>query len=655
MNRITASICGMTALLILGTGTVEAEDTRLPVTRAKEGFPLAEARNLEGRSTVASLLKGEDEALYWTTHVANSMPTAILPRVLPTKMLERNIEPGVGRVKAETFLGELELEEFLVDSRSFAQGIVVVHKGEVVYEKYPGMRPEQSHLWASNAKPLSSLLIDLLIDEGLIDQEQTFGHYVPDFRGTAWENIRIIDILDMTPGLDTEEDSQTRQDPDSIAIRTFLAEFNEPYARAGRVETLREILKDARKTREPGTSFDYGSPVTQALVLLTEEVTQKKWADSFQEKVWSRMYVEGSLQVHLAPDGTAAVHGLVSSRLRDMARFGLLYTPSWSQVAQEQIVTPQILDRIRDGVRGEDFYLAGYDGPIFTRRLNDRIMGNSRQWDAIFEDGDFFKGGLMGQGLYVSPDRDLVIAFFSTSIEGGDLTSYMRPLAKSGLFPSAGTSSFPEPEASTQVVPVLDEPLHVVKHRGENFLVYTNWIEPGVQTLYHEHRNDLLAVIAIDTTAESQAQGSQPREQSAPAGTLVFFPYAEEATPYVHRVGVGAHSDGPFINIGLEFQDSQKLDCSGEVAEWTEPLAEASTANRRGQGYQLTLPPGTEIDLPEGGRGLLFVPLGPASLTVDAEKWPVKVGDFRFDEKQLPQRLGNTGASAATLVVFEAC
>ena len=32
-------------------------------------------------------------------------------------------------------------------------------------------------------------------------------------------------------------------------------------------------------------------------------------------------------------------------------------------------------------------------------------------------DGDFYKGGFGGQGLYISPTRDLVIAFFGTRQE----------------------------------------------------------------------------------------------------------------------------------------------------------------------------------------------------------------------------------------------
>ena len=34
------------------------------------------------------------------------------------------------------------------------------------------------------------------------------------------------------------------------------------------------------------------------------------------------------------------------------------------------------------------------------------------QWDAVWADGDFFKYGFRGQGLYISPTRDLVVAFF---------------------------------------------------------------------------------------------------------------------------------------------------------------------------------------------------------------------------------------------------
>ena len=45
----------------------------------------------------------------------------------------------------------------------------------------------------------------------------------------------------------------------------------------------------------------------------------------------------------------------------------------------------------------------------------------SRQWNFVTEDGDLFKSGFGGQGLYVSPARDLVIAFAGTPRPDGSV------------------------------------------------------------------------------------------------------------------------------------------------------------------------------------------------------------------------------------------
>jgi hypothetical protein len=78
--------------------------------------------------------------------------------------------------------------------------------------------------------------------------------------------------------------------------------------------------------------------------------------------------------------------------------------------------------------------MSGSDGPRFMAALNDYVISNNRQWDDVFPDGDMFKLGFMGQGLYVSPDRDLVISYFSTNPDTNPGQGYMRPIVKSGLF-----------------------------------------------------------------------------------------------------------------------------------------------------------------------------------------------------------------------------
>jgi hypothetical protein len=76
----------------------------------------------------------------------------------------------------------------------------------------------------------------------------------------------------------------------------------------------------------------------------------------------------------------------------------------------------------------------------------------------IWADGSLYKYGYLGQGLYVDPARNLVIAWFGTGMNyderSNDMLSMARQVARSGLFvPSVGerplkaapAASLPEP------------------------------------------------------------------------------------------------------------------------------------------------------------------------------------------------------------------
>ena len=81
----------------------------------------------------------------------------------------------------------------------------------------------------------------------------------------------------------------------------------------------------------------------------------------------------------------------------------------------------------------------GPTGPSILQRLHgEHPRHQVDQWDYVLEDGDFFKGGYGGQGLYISPARDLVIAFFGTpfdeTMQAHELEWITRQLVKAGLF-----------------------------------------------------------------------------------------------------------------------------------------------------------------------------------------------------------------------------
>ncbi len=47
--------------------------------------------------------------------------------------------------------------------------------------------------------------------------------------------------------------------------------------------------------------------------------------------------------------------------------------------------------------------------------FGEKSIGASFQWDAVFADGDLYKSGRTGQGLYVSSETDTVIVWFSSA------------------------------------------------------------------------------------------------------------------------------------------------------------------------------------------------------------------------------------------------
>ena len=406
-----------------------------PVSDFKDGFTLEQSDRFRNNRDLAEWLGGGDASVWVNLRPSEAFPaTATVPNRRPPSPLPKNIRREVGQITIEAdHFGKISLDDFMVHPDSRAQALMVVHKGQVVYESFPAMHPSDHHIWMSTSKVLASLVVDLLIDEGKIDPSKTVGTYLSALRGSEWEDIKVLDVLDMTTGLNvTDEEDGTFYKPGSLAQRMLSAEFGLPHE--GRVEELLAVMKDARKVHEPGAQFGYSSLATQVLVMLAEAVTQERWAQIIDKKIWSRMGTEGPLFVHTTPTGLAVGHGMVSSRLSDFARFAMLYTPSWNKVSNQQVVSPEILERIQEGTRSKEFFMSG-SGPTQIAPLGDDTMkGSSRQWDSVWPDGDLYKAGFMHQAIYVSPDRDLVIVCFSTSLTYSTIKGFLRPIATSGLF-----------------------------------------------------------------------------------------------------------------------------------------------------------------------------------------------------------------------------
>jgi len=114
-----------------------------------------------------------------------------------------------------------------------------------------------------------------------------------------------------------------------------------------------------------------------------------------------------------------------------MARFGMIFTPGWDKVSKERIIPESVLKMLQTTGRPE-IYQLGYMGKSSMKWWpGEKGISNRYQWDAILPDGDLYKAGVGGQGLYISPSRDLVIVWFCHSDGENREQSMARAIAKS--------------------------------------------------------------------------------------------------------------------------------------------------------------------------------------------------------------------------------
>jgi CubicO group peptidase (beta-lactamase class C family) len=397
----------------------------MPVSIARNGIPASLSYLMRQGFTSTNAYYTGDPNLYYFLHWEEFVPHNLIRRAGPLKTLDASPDDAIGAVRAESSLGTMSLDQLIADPRSRIQGFVVVHKGEILYERYPGMRDDDHHLWFSMSKTVAGLLVGLLENEGKIDVQNPVEYYLPELASTHWEGVRIIDILDMASGLDVEENEESRTNPSSTVNHFFRIELGDTSG-LGQL-TSDQILFSAGDKRPPGEAFEYSSLNTKMLGLVVERVTGQRLADVFSDRVWSKIGAEGDAQLGVNLEGGAAVYGMISSRLRDLARYGMIYTPGWKAVSGERVVPQSLMEKIQNGCRPE-IYRQG----AMARGKYDPdgdIRCNSRQWDAIFVDGDMYKGGARGQGIYVSPQRELVVVWFSTTSESGWM-NYARTIAK---------------------------------------------------------------------------------------------------------------------------------------------------------------------------------------------------------------------------------
>ena len=359
-------------------------------------------------------VSGED--MKWNNkNLHQIFPTVNVYRNGPVKPLEKNLMNEINISQINTPNGPMKFESFIESDQSTVMGVVIAHKGKIVFESYPRMQEHEKPIYWSVSKILPATVLRILEERGEVDVSRTIDSYIKELSDSSYAGITIRNILDMASGLDCSDNYETFESCYYLysmsigdGFRTEAAEDN-PYDFVINTKIDREVPQ--------GEVFSYSGLDTFVLGWLVEEITKMPFQDALSKEVWYHIGAESDAS-YIAPRyGIAITHGGFLAKMRDMVRLGLLFTPSYQTVSDKQIISNSHIDLILNG--GNPKLMQNLYSKVNFQGVSESteavpplnvsdLKHNVYQWDAVYENDDFFKGGWAGQGLLINPTRDIV-------------------------------------------------------------------------------------------------------------------------------------------------------------------------------------------------------------------------------------------------------
>jgi CubicO group peptidase (beta-lactamase class C family) len=288
---------------------------------------------------------------------------------------------------------------------TYTDGIVVMHRGKIVYERYFGvLKPDGQHGAMSVTKSVVGTLGAMLVAEGQIDPNKRVAEYVPELASSAFGNATVRQVLDMTTGLKYSEDYA---DPNAEvwAHANAGSPLPKPKGYTG-PRSYYEFLQTVKPQGEHGDAFAYKTINTDVLGWVIARVTGRNVAQLLSERIWSRLGAEQDAYFTVDSIGTPFAGGGLNTGLRDLARFGEMLRND-GRFNGQQIVSKAVVEDIRRGGDNQAFAKAGYD-------LLKGWSYRSMWWVTDKEGGAFMARGVYGQRIYVDPKDELVIVRYAS-------------------------------------------------------------------------------------------------------------------------------------------------------------------------------------------------------------------------------------------------
>jgi len=276
----------------------------------------------------------------------------------------------------------VDIDAYMATQRSAA--LLIVHDGKLRLERY-GLGFDAGGRWTtfSVAKSITSTLVGAAIRDGHIrSMDDKVSAYIPDMKGSAYDDVSIRQLLTMTSGVRWNEDYA---DP-----KSDVARFNNHTPEEG-VDALVSYMRRLPREVPAGTRWHYSTGETNLVGVLLRQAVKKPLATYLSEKIWVPAGMEQQATWLLSRTGNEISGCCIQAAPRDWARFGLF-----------------VMGGAR--VNGQAIVPDGWLAEATTERtgIGRPGRGYGYQW-WTYSDGTYAARGIFGQGMFIDPLRRIVI------------------------------------------------------------------------------------------------------------------------------------------------------------------------------------------------------------------------------------------------------
>lgn len=278
-------------------------------------------------------------------------------------------------------------------------GLIVIKDGNILYEQY-GLGNTEDSRWVSFSvtKSVVSMLFGAAVKDGYIKSvDEKVTDYLPRLKGSPYDQTTIRNLLQMASGVAWDE---TYSDPNSDVAQASYETLS-----------LYAYLSKKERVAAPGEKFNYNTAETNLAGTVLRSAIGNNLSDYLTQKIWQPFGMETDASWRLTEPGGGEFGGCcISATLRDYARLGLFALANGKLADGTQVLPSDWMADSTAPSQGSPGY--GYFW-----------------W--LSADGIYQARGIFGQGIYINPEENIVIAIQSAR---KDATSRFDGRMQTALF-----------------------------------------------------------------------------------------------------------------------------------------------------------------------------------------------------------------------------